>query len=257
MANHLGNSYTADRYERGVSTSNQPQHFVATTVWDWPLGKTVLSHDAIERAVLGGFKWSGIFQAFSGSPLALTENTAQTNPAQASNQPIINPNFSGSARVNGKWGKGAYGSSTYYGCSNCTTPQPSYIAPSTYPTADSSFVATDNTGPFMATNITNPTTKLSYVANQYYNMFSDASRTAPYNLYGPAYYQLDLAVVRSFPLHITESSKFDFRAEWYNVTNHTLFGIASQALGASTFGQVTKSGSENRKSAQFSARISF
>ncbi len=113
-------------------------------------------------------------------------------------------------RVNGKWGQGTSGDPRYQVA-------PSYIAPSTGTT-----VATA-TGPFM-----NP---VSGILSSYAYQFSDAPRTAPYNLYGPGNYQLDLAVVRSFPLHITEASKLNFRAEWYNVTNHTLFGIASTAVG--------------------------
>ena len=66
--------------------------------------------------------------------------------------------------------------------------------------------------------------------------FSDAPRTAPYNLYGPGNYQLDLAVVRSFPLHFSESAKLNFRAEMYNVTNHTQFAVASNAVGNPNFG---------------------
>ncbi len=34
-----GKSWAADAIERSVSTSNQPQHFVITGVWDLPLGK--------------------------------------------------------------------------------------------------------------------------------------------------------------------------------------------------------------------------
>jgi hypothetical protein len=64
-------------------------------------------------------------------------------------------------------------------------------------------------------------------------------------------------MVRSFPLHITESTKLNFRAEWYNVTNHTQFGIASSAVGNANFGQVTQSAVYTRKAAQFSARIEF
>ncbi|MGA2569283.1 MAG: TonB-dependent receptor [Terracidiphilus sp.] len=243
VANHSTASYPADRIERSVSTSNQPQHFVATVVWDWPLGKTVLAQNATERAILGGFKWSGIYQAYNGSPLALTANSCQTNPAQVTCPPITNPNFAGSARQNGKWGKGAFGSTYYYGTQTVAT-QPSYIVPSTGTTVSTA------AGPFMNTSA-------SAIASSYAYQFSDAPRTAPYNLYGPGNYQLDLALVRSFPLHITEAAKLDFRAEWYNVTNHTAFGVASTAVGASTFGQVTSSSTFNRKSAQFSARISF
>jgi hypothetical protein len=235
LANHPTEAVKADRYERSVSTSNQPQHFVATAVWALPFGNTILTGNPTERAIIGGFTVSGVFQAFSGSPLALTENSAQTNPAQSSNQPIMNPNFTGPVRVNGKWGSGASG-----------LPGgviPSYIAPST-----GTSVATA-AGPFM-----NPVTG---VLSSYAYQLSDAPRTAPYNLYGPGYYQVDLALVRSFPLHITEATKLDFRAEWYNVTNNTLFGVASSAVGNGSFGEVTQSGIYTRKAAQFSARIEF
>jgi hypothetical protein len=236
IANHPNLSYKADAIERSVSTSNQPQHFVLTTVWDWPFGRTALAENPVERAILGGFKFSGIYQAYSGSPLAITESSAQTNPAQSSTAPpIMNPNFNGKARQNGKkWGQGAT-------TSNYTTI--SYITPSTGTT-----VATA-AGPFM-----NP---VSTMLSSYAYQFSDAPRTAPYNLYGPGNYQLDLAMVRSFPLHFVESAKLDFRAEWYNVTNHTQFAVASTAVGNASFGQVTASSVANRKAAQFSARIEF
>jgi hypothetical protein len=236
LANHLSATYPADRIERSVSTSNQPQHFVATTVWDWPFGKTIFAENAMERAVFGGFKWSGIFQAFSGSPLALTENSNQTNPAESTHVPIMNPNFTGPIRVNGKWGNGTSGDPRYKAA-------PSYIAPSTGTSVSTA------SGPFM-----NPVTG---ILSSFAYQFGDAPRTAPYNLYGPGNYQLDLAVVRSFPLHITEASTLDFRAEWYNVTNHTYFALTNVAVGNSSFGQVTNSSFNNRKSAAFSARINF
>ncbi|HEX4067111.1 MAG TPA: carboxypeptidase-like regulatory domain-containing protein [Acidobacteriaceae bacterium] len=219
IANAPSASYKADQIERAVSTSNQPHHFVATAVWNWPFGKTVLADSHAERAILGGFTFSGVYQAYSGSPLVITASSCQNNPAQASNYcpAALNPSFSGSAHQNGKWGSGIT-------AANYNTV--SYIKPTAFA------VAPDYT-------------------------FGNAPRTAADNLYGPGNYQLDLAAVRSFPLHITETTKLDFRAEWYNVTNHTLFAVASQAFGNSSFGQVTQSGSLNRKAAQFSARISF
>jgi hypothetical protein len=237
LANHPTATYMADRIERSVSTSNQPQHFVATGVWAVPFGTTIFNQNPIERAVIGGFKFSGVFQAFSGSPLALTENSNQTNPAETTHVPIMNPNFTGPIRVNGKWGHGASGDPRY-------PSSISYIAPSS-----GTSVATA-AGPFM-----NPSA--SAILTSYNYQFGDAPRTAPYNLYGPGNYQLDLAMVRSFPLHITEASKLNFRAEWYNVTNHTQFGVASSAVGNGSFGQVSQSGIYTRKAAQFSARIEF
>jgi hypothetical protein len=234
LANNSAASYKADAIEKSVSTSNQPLHFVLTSVWNWPFGKTILNSNTMERAVLGGFKFSGIYQAYSGSPLTLTEASTQTNPAESTFQPIMNPNFTGSARQNGKWGNGAT-------TANYTST--SYIVPSTGTTVSNA------AGPFM-----NPVTT---ILSSYAYKISDAPRTAPYNLNGPGNYQLDLAMVRSFPLHITEASKLNFRAEWYNVTNHTLFGVASTAVGNASFGQVTVNTAANRKAAQFSARIDF
>jgi hypothetical protein len=242
IANAPNASYSADRIERTVSTTNQKHHFVTTAVWDWPLGKTIFAQNAVERAILGGFRFSGIFQAYSGSPLALTASTCQTNPAQSTCEPTLNPSFSGSARQNGKWGKGA----TW---ANYNTI--SYIVPSVGSTT------TAATGPFIAPNPPSGQASLLNTSAAPAYTFGNAPRTAPYNILGPGNYELDLAMMRTFPLHITEATKFDFRAEWYNVTNHTLFGVASTQVGNSSFGQITSSGSANHKVAQLTARIEF
>jgi hypothetical protein len=250
IANSIA-AYPADRIERSVSTSNQANHFVATSVWDWPFGRSILNENSMERAIMGGFKFSGIFQAFSGSPLAVTGSTCQTNPADVTCEPTLNPGFSGSARQNGKWGKGV--NNQNYNATSGGAP----VSSSTFIVPSIGSTTTAPTGPFInpvaptgQTTLLNTTTVPSWT-------FGNSPRTAPYNLLGPGNYQLDLAMVRSFPLHITEAAKLDFRAEWYNVTNHTLFGVASTAVGNASFGQVTQSSIFNRKAAQFSARISF
>jgi hypothetical protein len=254
IAGNPTESFPADLMERGVSTSNQPQHFVLTSVYALPFGKSILGEQPLERAILGGFKLSGIYQAYSGSPLAITGSTCQTNPADQTCEPTLNANFSGSARQNGKWGDGI----TWQ---NYNAPPVGGI-----PVSSSSFIVpsigsttTAPTGPFISPVApTGQTTLLNQVggpAPAY--TFGNSPRTAPYNLYGPGNYQLDLAVVRSFPLHITEASKLNFRAEWYNVTNHTWFAVASSAVGNANFGQVTTNTLASRKAAQFSARIEF
>jgi hypothetical protein len=215
-------SYPADRIERGVSTSNQPSHFVTTVVWKAPFGKTILADSALERDVLGGFSFSGIFQYYSGSPIVLTMSTCQSLPAAPSSSfcpPSYNTAFTGPARQNGKYGQGV----TYL---NYNTQALSYINSNAFVTTPSYFLG-------------------------------NTARTAADGLYGPDNYQLDLGMNRSFPLHLTETTKLDFRAEWYNVTNHTTWSVASAALGASTFGTVTPSATYNRKAAQFTARLNF
>jgi hypothetical protein len=252
IANNPTASYPADRIERTVSTSNQPQHFVLTGVWNLPIGKSILGENNLERAILGGFKFSEIYQAYSGSPLAITGSACQTNQASNVCIPMLNPNFTGSARQNGKWGKGVnYNTYNAPLVGGIPVSSSSFIVPSIGSTT------TAPTGPFISpTAPTGQTTLLNTAAAPSYT-FSNAPRTAPYNLYSPGNYQLDLALVRSFPLHITEASKLNFRAEWYNITNHTLFGVASTAVGNANFGQVATSPIANRKAAQFSARIEF
>jgi len=214
-----GGSFVSNqRYERTVSTSNQPQHLTVTAVWRLPLGKSILASNRLERALLGGYTLSGVVQAYSGSPLAVTLSTCNTNPAQGSWCPASYASgFTGKARINGKWGKGV------------TT-------------------GTANSKAFIDST--------AFVKTSDYK-FGNLPRTAPYNLYGPGNYQADLSLSRSFPLHFIEGGKFDFKAQWYNITNHTQFAVASTALGSSTFGMVTTNGAANRKAAQFTARISF
>jgi hypothetical protein len=245
-------AYKADAIERTVSTSNQAHHFVATTVWDLPFGRSILGEENIERVILGGFKLSGVFQAFSGSPLAITGSTCQTNPADSTCEPTLNPNFSGSARQNGKWGKGV-NNQNY----NATSPTGIPVSSSTFIVPSIGSTTTAPTGPFISPTPPSGQTSLLNTSTVPAYTFGNSPRTAPYHLLGPGNYQLDLALVRSFPLHITEASKLDFRAEWYNITNHTLFGVASTAVGNANFGQVTQSSIYSRKAAQFSARISF
>jgi hypothetical protein len=242
IANAPTLSYSQDRIERSVSTSNQPQHVVVTGVWDLPVGKSMLSSNEWERAILGGFKFSEIFQAFSGSPLAITGSACQTNPAQSGCPANLNPGFAGAARVNGKWG---------HGITAANTSAISYIA-----TSGGSEGA--NTGPFIApsTLVVNSTYPNGNPLAPNYT-FSNAPRTAPYNLYGPGNYQLDLALVRSFPLHVREGVRLNLRADWFNVTNHTFFAVASTAVGNASFGDVTTNASYNRRALQLSGRIEF
>jgi hypothetical protein len=141
IANAPNSSYPADRMERAVSTSNQPHHFVLTGVWDMPFGRTILVGNTWERAILGGFKISGVYQAYSGSPLAITATACQTNPAQITCEPTLNPNFTAKvARQNGKWGHGVNWSN-YNQTSN---PGSYFIVPSVGSTT------TAATGPFIA-----------------------------------------------------------------------------------------------------------
>jgi len=267
IANEPNVSFPADRIERTISTTNQPEHIVITGVWELPIGKSVLNGNAVERAILGGFKFSETLQAFSGSPLAITASSCQTNPAQSCNEPTLNPGFIGSARTHGKWGQGITAANTtaitYITPSIGSTtlaPTGPFISP-VAPTCLNGVLLnaslTTNGVPCSAPNNTAVGATLLNTAFAPAFTFSNSPRTAPYNLYGPGTYDLDIALVRSFPLHLTEASHFEFRAEMYNVTNHTWFAVASTQLGNGSFGTVGPNSNATRKAVQLSGRISF
>ena len=239
---NTGRAWAQDRIERSVSLANQPHHLVVTGVWDLPFGKGNLGGArAWSRALLGGFKFSEIFQAWSGSPLAITGSACQTNPAQSGCYPNLNPSFSGPIRVNGEWGHGI------------TAANPnaiSYIAPS-------GGTQGAPTGPFIQPSLLAVTSAFpngSPFAPSY--TFSNAPRTAPYGLIGPGNYDLDISLRRSFGLHVSESTKLTLQADMYNVTNHTQFGNIGTTVGNSNFGTVGGQANTSRD-VQLSGRIEF
>jgi hypothetical protein len=216
-----GKFHKVDSIERNVSTSNQPQHVVLTGVYDLPFGKGSLGGgNAFSRALLSNFKFSSIVQMYSGSPLTLTASSCGTNASNGTCFPSLNPAFTGgSAKINGDWGHGG----------NTTTLR------------TMSFI---NSAAF----ITTPSTAAA-------PLFSNAPRTAPYNLYGPGNYDIDISLRRSFGLHY-EGSRLLLQADLYNVTNHTQFGGIGTVFGSSTFGTVSTQ-ANNPRDAQLTARIEF
>jgi hypothetical protein len=230
-----GRAYKQDAIERGVSTSNQPHHFVFTGVENLPFGSGRLGGGhAWSRALLGGFKFSQILQMNSGSPLAIISSTCQTNQAQSTCEPTLNPNFIGNARSTGRW----QGTNTTLGnftpsSGTCTTTAP--------------------TGPFI-----NPVATCLGSAYAPNYTFGNAPRTAPFGLTGPGNFDLDISLRRTFPLHLGEGSQLSLQADLYNVTNYVLFTSSSigVTLGNSNFGQPSTQ-FNNPRAAQLSARLEF
>src|SRR5258707_14964644 len=149
-------------------------------------------------------------------------------PGQIPCMPTYNPAFSGQARIHGKWGQGV----TAANFNNTTGNSLTQSLPNQFIDV-SAFKATPNF------------------------VFGNTARTAPYNIYGPGNYQLDIGLLRSFPLHLGESSRLNLRAEMYNVTNHTLFRVTSTVWGSANFRQVTNNPNYNRKTVQLSGIIEF
>jgi hypothetical protein len=54
---------------------------------------------------------------------------------------------------------------------------------------------------------------------------------------GPQYADWDVSIMRYFPVH--ESIQLQFRAEYFNVLNHTNFGDPNASVTNGAFGRVT------------------
>ena len=224
---NTGRSYAADAIERTVSSVNQPHHFVFTGVEHLPFGTGRLGGEhAWTRALFGGFQFSQIVQIYSGSPLAITATSCQTNPAQATCMPTLNPAFTGNARTTKHW---------------------SGFGPNIVASAGSATVAP--TGPFITPTLANSVYMPAYT-------FGNASRTAAYGLTGPGFFGMDISLRRSFPLHITESTKLSLQGDLYNVTNFVQFGNVNTSVGNASF-SIPSTQTNNPRQGQLSARIEF
>jgi hypothetical protein len=54
---------------------------------------------------------------------------------------------------------------------------------------------------------------------------------------GPQYTDWDVSIMRYLPIH--EAVQFQFRAEYFNVLNHTNFGDPNASVTNGAFGRVT------------------
>jgi Carboxypeptidase regulatory-like domain len=75
------------------------------------------------------------------------------------------------------------------------------------------------------------------------------------SLRGPGRDNWNLSVFKSFPFSADGARRFEFRAESFNVWNHTQFDQVSNGLGASNFGQVTSA--FDPRVFQFGAKLYF
>ena len=230
-----GQFHKADSIDRSLSLANQPQHLVITGVFDLPFGKGHYIDNKYAAGAFGGFKFSTIFMAYSGSPLAITAQAPFLNTSggvQTTAMPFLVPGRT-RARQNGRWGQGTVANPCLGVLGACTNVNPSYV--------DMNAFASTQNGALTP-------------AQDYH--ISTIARTSPLGLQSPANYDLDISLRRTFPLHLGETSHLTIEGDLYNVTNHTQFGGIGQVVGSSNFGQVSTQSNTSRD-AQLSARIEF
>lgn len=231
-----GRSFHRGRADRSWTTNSIPQALSIFGTYDSPFGKGKLgTNNYWVRKVAGDWLLSGIFKYTSGSPLAVLPTSGYATAGTA--MPNLNPAYAGKKARVGKWGI----DSVQHIDPNA------FIAPAYY---GSSQACTKNC--------------TSYIGN--------APRTRAYGLSGPSYYNLDMAMKRSFPI-TKDRVKLQFEADCLNVTHkHTFGGIgvtlpaqAADYNGAdsstvyyntpSTFGKATTA--SGNRDFQFAAHILF
>jgi hypothetical protein len=84
--------------------------------------------------------------------------------------------------------------------------------------------------------------------------YGNAARMAPYNLYAPNIWDLDISVRRVFVIH--EGISFAIQADAFNILNLVNFGAPNTTLSSSAFGEITTQANNPRK-LQFSGRFTF
>ncbi len=85
--------------------------------------------------------------------------------------------------------------------------------------------------------------------------FGDEGRTDP-SLRSPGIANWDFSAFKSFPIAPEGKATLQFRAEFFNIFNRVQFGYPGQALGSSSFGQITTQQNLPRL-VQFALRLSF
>jgi len=220
-----------NRADRGLTSTDTPQILNIYGVDKLPFGKGHIGNDHfLVRALLSGWALSGIFTYHSGNPLQITASGCNT-PSSGTCMPDLNPDFHGSIRKNGSWGKGltaAHLNAISYLDSNA------FKLPDTFAL------------PAGASKKAVPITKIG-----------TAPRSGALNTWSPSSYNINMGLQRSFNL-TPERVKFIFKAECFNVTNKVTFGGINTVWSpssSSTFGQVTKA--SGNRDWQFSGRITF
>jgi hypothetical protein len=145
------------------------------------------------------------------------------------------------ARINGAYGKGATaapGSPNYIG-------NIQYINPAAFTVNIAGTAANYGTTTGQATSVGNG--PALYVPG-------NAPRVAALNLWGMPTYNDDLGIKRIFPIY--KQWKFQFEADFLNLTNHVVWASPAAVANSSGFGTISSLASSPRD-IQLSGRLSF
>jgi hypothetical protein len=96
------NGLTAGQEEHALSTIDIPSHFTLYYIYNVPFGKG--NGNWFVNQAIKNWAISGLVTRQSGTPLSITA-TGCNDPDGGTCMPNISPNYSGSPRINGGWGR--------------------------------------------------------------------------------------------------------------------------------------------------------
>jgi hypothetical protein len=217
----IGNNPAANY---GDSNFDIPHAFKGYASYDLPFGRgrSYLTGNAIENAVVGGWRISGTVLAQSGNPFTVVNTTN------------ANSTFTGCAQ-----GGTAAGGDVNNGCNWFPNVVASTGVSHPGPAGWFNTAAFANAAP----------------AGQF--AFGDEVRNS---LRGPRLTVFNLSLAKDFS--IGERVKVEFRSDWVNVFNHPSLGLPGQVFGAANFGEInaaTQGGgvAVAPRSGQLSAHVTF
>jgi hypothetical protein len=93
--------------DKALGVIHRPHLFRASFVWDLPFGKGAIGgHNAVARALGGGWTLSGLITYNAGPPLSITGSGCVVTGISSTCMASYNPSFSGPVRINGDYGSG-------------------------------------------------------------------------------------------------------------------------------------------------------
>src|SRR5262249_29672784 len=118
----------------------------------------------------------------------------------------------------------------------------------------------DATG--ISPNLANPTPNLWFNPAGFTNRYDFTPGVGPYrvgnsgrnNVIGPGIVKMDASVAKLF--RITEKSNLEFRAEFFNLANHPIFGQPGATVGSPTIGVISGTRLDSRQ-IQFGLKLSL
>lgn len=247
------------RLDRSLSVTDQPENLVATAVYKLPFGHGKIGGDNfLVNAIGGGWLLSGIFSNHSGSPLVATGSGCAGAPLSQC-MPSIVPGVNPRVNQYGKNITAAPGSANYY----ATTPFLVQPAPGSPGALTVNIPGTATGFGLYGTSATSCTATAITTCNQLQvgngpNAYvpGNAARVGALNVWSMGFYDVDLAIKRTFPIH--ESLSFQFEADMLNATNHVVWGSVNGGVGGSSYGFVTALNTAIApRDFQLSGRLSF